>query len=375
MKNVILTIFWVFYVSMFTYSQEKVIVSEQTLEISRSEEFFFGFADGDEIVFSLNVADGNTLGEVSISKYPDDVKFKDYKTSSIADKSIKVQGDAIYRFELKNPKKVICKIKIERIPKDETLQNFNTSVYWKEVLDTIYTTKAKDVTVGYENFEISKNRRELDKIDTTILEVLSRTERVHSTTNLSNNSLNKFHFTLPLNKYNPAQIYPMESEETVSWAYSIVVGENGKKWFEDANKKVTTSGAIRGLINFAGYSSGVGAIALFAINGYSAFSAPPTGENIKFSIFSATNTLISSGNSVAAVGRVSNSNEGNYYISLENDNLMNGLNVTISVVAVRVLKKWKNVPYTETKQRKVTEKQVVNIPKKVEKRKVPFLSK
>ena len=91
-------------------------------------------------------------------------------------------------------------------------------------------------------------------------------------------------------------------------------------------------------------------------------------------IYSSSNTLIGSGNVVAVKDRITNSNEGVHYISLANDNIISGLNVTVTVVAVRVKKKWKFVSYTETRQRKITEKQVVSIPKKVEKKIIPVLA-
>lgn len=84
--------------------------------------------------------------------------------------------------------------------------------------------------------------------------------------------------------------------------------------------------------------------------------------------------MLPSGNSVAASGRITNSNQGYHYARLKNDNLMNGINVTVNVIAVRVKKTWRKEPYTVTKRRKIKEKQVVKTPKKVEMRKVPVLS-
>lgn len=352
-------------------AQDLIVVTEQTLQLQKSEELYFAFEDGDEIVFNFQTVDEKPINEVIVSQYPDDVKFSDYKMALIQDKKLKVNGKNIYKFEFKNPKKTICKIKIERKPKDASTENFNTAVQWVEKMDTIFSVKTKEVVVRHENYEVSKTRRVLDKVDTSIVEVLSRTERVHSTTNLSNANSNQFHFTLPANTYHPTPVLPMVSEETVVWAYSISVGDNGKKWYESANKTAVVGKAASTIATLAGYSTGVGALATLAVQGYSVFASPPSGDNIKFSIFSASNNLISSGNSVAAAGRVSNSNQGVHYFRLENDNLMNGINVMINVVAVRVKKTWRNEPYTETKQRKITEKQVVKTPQKVEMRKVP----
>lgn len=274
------------------YAQNTVVVTEQTIQLKKSEELYFGFADGDEIIFSFQEADGKPIQEVIVSQYPNEVKYSDFKTASIKDKKLQVNGNSIYKFEFKNRRKAICKIKIERTPKDESTQDFNTSVQWVEKMDTIFNVKTKNVVTGYEEYEVSKTRRVLDRVDTSIAEVFSRTERVHSTTNLSNSNKNQFHFTLPQNTYSPSQILPMVSEETVSWAYSITVGESGKKWYEDANKTAVISKGTSSLVTLAGYSTGYGALAALAINGYSAFSNPPKGDNIKFSILSGNNMLV-----------------------------------------------------------------------------------
>jgi len=74
------------------YSQEAVDLIESTLKlgISEEKEFYFGFAEGDQIVLNVEVVKGKSIGEVEVAEYPSFTKFSDYETSGIVDKKIQV---------------------------------------------------------------------------------------------------------------------------------------------------------------------------------------------------------------------------------------------------------------------------------------------
>ena len=69
-----------------------VDVAELTLKISAlgTEEFFYGFAEGDQIVLNFEELKGKELKEVEIIELPGSSKFMDYKTVKIVDKKISV---------------------------------------------------------------------------------------------------------------------------------------------------------------------------------------------------------------------------------------------------------------------------------------------
>ena len=62
------------------FGQEKVDVAEQTIKIGSKEEevLYYGFAEGDQIVFNFEEVDEKEVKEVEIIELPENSKFKDY---------------------------------------------------------------------------------------------------------------------------------------------------------------------------------------------------------------------------------------------------------------------------------------------------------
>ena len=131
-------------ISNFSHSQTTIDVVESTLKIGAlgEEVFYYGFAEGDKIIFNFEELKGKELKEIEIIELPSSSKFMDYKSVSIKNKELTVQKTGIYKFRFSNSAVAgrICKYKIQRIPASEVTANFNTSVYWKTNYDTTYYT-------------------------------------------------------------------------------------------------------------------------------------------------------------------------------------------------------------------------------------------
>ena len=375
MKKIILTLTLAL-PYLLCYGQERVDVAEQTIKVGSKEEevLYYGFAEGDQIVFNFEEVDEKEVKEVEIIELPENSKFKDYEVKSIKDKIIKVNKKGVYKFRFYNSammKGRVCRIKIQRIPKNPETLDFNTGIKWVEKFDTTYDVKTETVTTGYNTVNKQKSKRVLASIDTSTVSLTDRVERVHSTTN-GNGNVSMVTFQLPENTFSPNIFIPYSSTETVSWAYSIAVGESGKAWYKDANSKAAAKSASGLAVKAGLMSSGYGALALLAIEGLSAFSNPPQGDNIQFRIYEGQNPTANYGNSVAVSGKVNDSNQGYRTIRLENDNIMEGINVEVKAIAVIVTKKWKDEYYTVQETEPIKEKKTLKIPK-VAKTKVPVL--
>ncbi len=385
MKFIILT----FLVSIFSLMalaqqnpQSAIEVADLTIKIGGlggEEALWYSFSEGDQIVFSMKEKDGKELKEVDIYEHPDIVKFQDYKTSLIENKVINVTKTGIYKFVFYNSALGgrICKISIKRQPKNSETINFNTSVKWVEKLDTIYNIYTKNVTIGYNTRNVQQTRKVLDKNVIEVKSILSRNERINSKTNMSNTNSQTLTFQLPINSYYPNTINPYQISEVQSWAYSITAGGTGQVWYQDANKKAIARGMVSTTVKLAGSSTPYGALAVLAIEGVSLFSMPPNGENIKFAISSYYNGqsyTIASGNSVVAKDNISNIKQGTFSLRLENDNLVNGINVEVNVIAIVKTQTYKDETYTVQEKEPIKEKQTIKDIKKVEMRKVPTLA-
>lgn len=375
MKYNILT-FILAVLTQFCFGQERIDVAEQTIKIGSKEEesLYYGFAEGDQIVFNFEEIDEKEVKEIEIIELPENSKFRDYEVKNIKDKIIKVNKKGVYKFRFYNSavmKGRVCRIKIQRIPKSAETLDFNTGIRWVEKFDTTYDIKTETVTTGYNTLTKQKSRRVLATVDTNIVQVLDRVERVHSTTN-ANGNVQLIPFQLPEESYSPNIFKPYKATETVSWVYAISVGESGKAWYKDANSKAAVKNISKIAVSTGIMSTGYGALALLAIEGVSAFSSPPQGDNIRFQIYKGHYLTTHSGNSVVAVGRETTNKQASYTIRLENDNTIDGINVDVKVIAVTVTRTWKDEAYTEQEQEPIKEVKTYKIPK-VAKTKVPVI--
>ena len=151
-----------------TFGQAIIDVAENTVKVNAlggEEVFYYGFAEGDEIIFNFEEANRKELKEVEILEYPSSSKFMDYKTKKIENKRIHVNKTGIYKFRFQNSSLAgrICRIKIQRIPASTATKNFNTTVYWKTLYDTTYS---------------QVEERYVEKSDTSAIQFFSQTVKV-----------------------------------------------------------------------------------------------------------------------------------------------------------------------------------------------------
>ncbi|MBD3723594.1 MAG: hypothetical protein IE891_02115 [Flavobacteriaceae bacterium] len=89
-KNIFSLLFLL--LSLNIYSQELIEVCEKTIKITflSEEVFYYGFAENDKIIFSLEEVNGKEVKEVEILEYPESLKFSDFKAKKIENKQIQV---------------------------------------------------------------------------------------------------------------------------------------------------------------------------------------------------------------------------------------------------------------------------------------------
>ena len=306
--------------NLMSISQEdRILVTETTVKIGGmgTEELYFGFEEGDQIIFNFEVVKGKDLKEIEIFEYPDASIFMDYKTQKINDKTININKRGIYKFSFKNSSAGvrICKVKIERIAESSENKNFNTTVYWKTLRDTNY---------------YYVNEKYLINKDTAFINVASPVVKVHSTTNLNGNK-STFNFSLPKN--------------TVSWSYYVGVDQAGQEAYEKATKELSEK-ATPLIAKIPGY----GPLAALALGSTSYISKLQRGEDIDFYIVEGENVnlflrgqqfyYIKKGKVINDFGLLTSPLKGNLHFCLSNDNAVTGVTVTVKVVAVTVTENW-----------------------------------
>ena len=300
-------------------AQTIVDVAENTIKVGAlgEEIFYYGFAEGDQMIFNFEEVNGKELKELEIIEMPESSKFMDYKTAKVESKKLNITRTGIYKFRFTNTniKGRICKIKIKRIPTSDATKNFNSSVYWRKAHDTTYTTVKEKYLV---------------KADTIIENITNQVAKVHSQGNL-NGSTNTFNFTLPNN--------------TVSWSYYVGVDQAGQEAYEDATKLLAKN-ASPILLRMPG----IGPLAALALGGSSYIAQLQKGEDIDFWIVNNANiSLFKAGQPFSALkkGKVINDFSkmnsplsGTLHMCLSNDNAITGVNVNVRITAIIVNEQW-----------------------------------
>ncbi|MEJ8841508.1 hypothetical protein WG954_03880 [Lacibacter sp. H375] len=304
--------------SLNLFAQSPVEVADNTIKIGAFGEqiLYYGFAEGDQLVFNFQEMNGKELKEVEIIEMPGSSKFMDYKSKKIQNKTITINHTGIYKFRFSNSAigGRVCKINIQRIPGSQETAKFNSSVYWKTVYDTIITPK--------EELYIASS-------DTSIETITDQIAKVSSTSALNGNT-NKtvVDFTLP--------------QGTVSWSYYIGVGIEGQEAYQKGQSEFIKTAAYKAS-SVPGYGI-MGALALF---GFNAFQKAQGGDNVKYRFISNWENVLAfmkdqtyyqykQGDVINDASKMTAPLVGKVYLGLYNDNVMDAIQVNIKVNAVVV---------------------------------------
>lgn len=309
------------FIPFFIFAQDTLDVVDKKIKIGgvATVTEYYGFADGDKIIFSLTVEGKKDLKDITISEYPNNVKFADHKTDKIENKVLNISRNSVYSFEYYNSNLSgrTVEIKIQRIPKSDQTKFFNTNVMWVNKVDTTYSAKQNTYQV---------------KSDTSFVDVINSTVRVHSTTNLNPNKT-MVDFTIPAN--------------TIKWTYWIGVGNDSQEAFKKDEKEFANSASkLIGSINpLAGL-----AVGLFSM------SHSKVGDNVYYYFLSNYTDVqkfnsgqefmqFKNGNVVTDFGLMNypSSNNQKYYLGLMNDNTLEGIDVNVKILAVVVNNQYESI--------------------------------
>ena len=74
------------------FAQNPVPVFESTLKVGGlgEEKLYYGFAEGDQLIFDFEEVNGKEMKEIEIAEYQAGSKFMDYKSKRIENKTIPI---------------------------------------------------------------------------------------------------------------------------------------------------------------------------------------------------------------------------------------------------------------------------------------------
>lgn len=299
-----------------SFAQTPIDIAENTVKVSSQtdEVFYYGFAEGDQLVFNFEEVNGKELKEIEIMFMPAHSIYMEYKSKKIVNKTIQIRETGVYKFRFTNTNLFsgrVCKFKIQRIPGSEATRKFNSTVYNRTILDTSYA----DVQ---ERFAV--------KSDTSFQEVLNDVITVHSLTNSRPNKVVR-PFTLPNN--------------TIAWAYYIGVGEEGENMYRSATKELM-KGSYNSSKDFQIASNPLKALIL---GSYSYLRLLENGEKVVYHLMEGNNpAAYIEGKSYDYIKFRRGINDyvkmdivkNNLSFCLTNESIIFPINVTIKVMALKV---------------------------------------
>jgi hypothetical protein len=359
-------------------NSQAVLVTDKTvvLEPGTQTELFYGFAAGDQILLHVDETEQRPISEVEVVEMPGNSIFQVVEKAEIAEKRFQSIRKQVYKFRLSNTthqRRRTCRIVIQRLPADASTRNFNTAVRWITQLDTTLTYFTDSTLVGHKKQSAWSTQKTLVQSDTQIVQVLDRVERVHAVMTPILPPMDIFMFRLPDAEYTPNEENPYRSKQIIAWAYAIGVDKNGSAWYKDADSKAAARGVASAAVTAGVISTGFGALAVLAMEGYSTFSNPPAGENIRFAFYKNGLPIQQKGNAVTAFGRETRYLSGPIGIRLLNDNLLDGVNVHVKIAAVELTQVWEDHQVQQMTEVPVYEYQVRTIPQ-VKASRVPVCS-
>lgn len=321
----------------FSFSQEPILVTESTiiLDVDQTKELYFSFAVGDEIVFDMEMIKGKHIKEIEVTEMPSNTLLTEFKSTGLKDKQIQIRNKGIYKFKFYSSSltRRVCKIKIFRIPKDESTKTFNTNWKWKIKRDTTYTSYQEDSLVGYQTIKYKETVRELKEKKLEEIMLFEKSQKVHSFYN-ENKSRTYLKVDLPL-----LQNSELRKENLIAWSYWIGVDQQGQKAYKENTELVANVASKAANIYFKTPLAGL------AVGAVSEFIIPQTGEDVQYyfipdfknaQLFYNNQQFLQfdMGKGKAAFGRNDKLKQGTFYIGLLNDNDWKGIDVDVKVLAV-----------------------------------------
>ncbi len=308
--------------TLYSFGQDTIDVVEKSIKVgglSREIEYY-GFAEGDKIIFNLTVENHKDLKDITISEYPNNIKFADHTTDKVQNKILNISRKGVFAFEYYNSNISgrTINVKIQRVPKSESTKFFNTNIKWVNKVDTAYVARENTYLVSS---------------DTTLIDVIDSKIRVHSQTNISNTNKTHVDFTIPTN--------------TIKWTYWIGVGNEGQQVFQQDKANFSKIGAkIIGSINpLAGLTFGLITMTHAKVGENVKYFFLPSWEDVQKFHANQSFRQFKNGNVVTDFGLMNYGTKKNekYYIGLENDNMMEGIDVNVKILAVVVNNKYNTV--------------------------------
>lgn len=317
---------------------------------------YFGFAEGDNISFSIAEINNKEIGKIEITEYPSTSLFKEIKVPKIENLSERINNKAIYIFRISNDNKaeITCKIIIRRVPASEKTKDFNTNIIWIEKKDTTWSN-SKETEISYDTTITASKVKKLAKTERNEEILLDKIITLDA--NGSPDDSDKYILTLQIPK-------PVNSKtstkEIIRWTYWIGAGKESEDAYNDDVKKFKEL-----------KSPFISPLAGYAIGLIQELKVPSKGNIVEYWIMDNNKetqafldnkefSYLDNGKGIVNYGK-SSIKKGNLLIAIRNNSKIKDLKVNVKVVGIAETKTYEIKETSNTVIKKENSKPVPTI--------------
>lgn len=308
-------------ISLHACPVEPVLVTDQTIRIKGEQRFFYALEEGDELTLVVASTNGKNIRRVDARMHEGDEVWSSSKMAAQLEGSWNVVKRAVYEVRIQAGAPKTVRFQLYRRPKTLSRTIFDTQVQWKTVIDTIRRSYWSKTEIVYDTSYPTHYRRVHYQTAEETYALVDRVERVHSKTHLQGENSSTLTFLLPKLQSNGRR-----EERLVGVAYWLGVGQEGLENYKAELKKFLGSVAIQ-----AGKKNMLAGV---AVGAYAVATNPPQGDNIHYTWRNNAGTALGKGNVTTAFGRFTGLSGNQLTLTLTNDNILNGLNIHLKLVAV-----------------------------------------
>ena len=248
-----------FIFSLVAVGRERILVADQTFRLDGEHEYFYAFAEGDQLDVEVGLVTGSRIKKVELIAWPDRVVYSGYDLDTLVSRRIVIPhtGVFLWRITEQGLGKKVCRFVIYRTASGSSTARIDTRVGWDIKKRTQWVVERRRVETGTKTDSYS---------------ISGQVSVPGSKIGLGSNRV-AYRFELPSN--------------TVQWAYRIgvsQVAQEARRKDTELLAELTKKGAMK-LVAFQPQT----ALAAYAMGMAVQLTTSTVGEDIEYALVDADN--------------------------------------------------------------------------------------
>jgi hypothetical protein len=311
-----LSIILFFAFSILSFGREPILVADHTFKVEGVHEYFYAFAEGDQLDLEVGLVVGNRLKKVELIAWPDRVVYSGYDVDTIITKRLAIPHTGVYLWRVTEQGigKKVCRFTIYRTAAGPATVKMDTRVGWDIRTRGQWIVERRRVETGKKTESYS---------------VSGQVSVPGSKIGLGVNRMS-YRFELPAN--------------TIQWAYRIGVSQVASE-ARRKDAEMLAELSKKGAMKIAAFQPQT-ALASYAMGVAMQLTTSTSGEDIEYALVDLPNlqrfmqgedqydAFIWQGSVSVDAQRRQQPLAGTYAFALKNNNVLEGVEVMVEIEAI-----------------------------------------